>query len=146
VTKAFVSACLIGRRCRYNGKDELQADLTEALRREGVQVVAFCPEEAGGLPTPRPPAHLVGGDGEAVVAGGAKVVTDAGADVTEAFLEGARQAVARARLEGCGVAYLKERSPSCGCACVHTENGLVAGCGVTTALLRRAGIATISVA
>jgi uncharacterized protein YbbK (DUF523 family) len=71
-------------------------------------------------------------------------ITEKG-DATDAFLDGARQAVACATREGCTIAYLKERSPSCGCAVVHTDDGLTRGCGVAAALLRRAGIATVSV-
>ncbi|MHC4547971.1 MAG: 2-thiouracil desulfurase family protein [Planctomycetota bacterium] len=143
--KVLVSACLVGRACRYDGSDRLQPALVDALRDDGVEIVPFCPEEAGGLATPRPAAHLEGGDGDAVVDGRARVVTEQGADVTEVFLEGARQTVARATDADCAVAYLKERSPSCGCALVHTKEGLMRGCGVTTAMLRRAGIATVSV-
>ena len=143
MSKALVSACLLGRACRYNGTDEETPDLIEALRAAGTEVVPFCPEEAGGLGTPRPAAKLHGGDGDAVADGRARVIDENGRDVTDAFLNGAREAVLAA--EGCEAAFLKERSPSCGCALVHTEEGLVHGCGVTAALLRRAGIATISV-
>jgi len=144
VAKVLISACLTGRACRYDGRDALQADLVEALRGKRDELVSFCPEEAAGLGTPRPTARLHGGDGEAVVDGHARVVTDEG-DATDAFLEGARQAVECATRQGCTVAYLKERSPSCGCAVVHGDDGLTRGCGVTAALLRRAGIATVSV-
>jgi uncharacterized protein YbbK (DUF523 family) len=143
--KVLVSSCLLGRNCRYDGGDRLNPPLVDALEDEGVEIVAFCPEEAAGLGTPRPAAHIAGGDGDAVLDGLARVVTDAGEDRTEAFLDGARRALARARETGCNVAYLKEKSPSCGCALVHTDKGLVRGCGVTAALLRRNGIATISV-
>ena len=129
----------------YNGDDERVPDLIEALRADGTEAVPFCPEEAGGLGTPRPPAQLRDGDGDAVADGVARVIDELGADVTEAFLDGARQAVETAQREGCDTAFLKERSPSCGCGHVHTDAGLVRGCGVTTALLRRAGVATISV-
>lgn len=146
VTKVLVSACLLGRACRFDGRDKLAPSLLDALRAEKVEAVPFCPEEAGGLGTPRPAAVLVGGDGEAVLDGRARVVDDRGRDVTEAFLDGARQAVEAARKSGCEVAYLKERSPSCGCAQVHTDHGVAKGCGVTAALLRRSGVAGISVA
>lgn len=144
MAKVLISACLTGRTCRYDGRDAIQAGLLDALGRRRDEVVAFCPEEAAGLGTPRPAARLHGGDGEAVADGRARVLTEQG-DVTDALLDGARQAVACALREGCTVAYLKERSPSCGCAVVHTADGLMHGCGVTTALLRRAGIATVSV-
>jgi len=146
VAKVLVSACLLGRACRFDGKDKLVLELQDVLRAEKVEAVPFCPEEAGGLGTPRPPAVIVGGDGEDVLDGRARVVTDGGEDVTAAFLDGARQALDAARLHGCAVAYLKERSPSCGCGQVHTEKGVAKGCGVTTALLRRGGVAPISVA
>ncbi len=142
----LVSACLLGRACRFDGKDKLVKELPDALRAEKAEAVPFCPEEAGGLGTPRPAAVIVGGDGEAVLDGRARVVNDRGEDVTEAFLDGARQALDAARQHGCAVAYLKERSPSCGCAQVHTEKGVAKGSGVTAALLRRGGVATVSVA
>ncbi|MHC4222631.1 MAG: 2-thiouracil desulfurase family protein [Planctomycetota bacterium] len=146
VPKILVSACLGGRACRHDGGTRPHPALLDSLRREGVEAVLFCPEEAAGLGTPRSEAHLEGGDGDAVAEGRAKVVRkEDGADLTESFLDGARQAVERALEAGCTVAYLKERSPSCGCGLVHTTNGVIEGCGVTAALLRRAGIATISV-
>jgi uncharacterized protein YbbK (DUF523 family) len=144
VAKVLVSACLAGRACRFDGAAMPYPHLVDALRAERAELVPFCPEEAAGLGTPRPEARLQGGDGEAVCDGRARVVTEA-RDVTDAFLDGARQAVDCATREGCAVAYLKERSPSCGSAVVHTVDGLARGCGVTAALLRRAGIATVSV-
>jgi uncharacterized protein YbbK (DUF523 family) len=138
----LVSACLLGKACRFDGQDRRHPDLIEAL---GDEAVAFCPEEAGGLGTPRPPARIEGDGGEAVLDGLARVLSEVGVDVTEAYLEGARRAVVLAEREGCEAAYLKESSPSCGCARVHTSEGLLPGCGVATAMLRRAGIATISV-
>ena len=143
--RVLVSACLLGRACRWDARDRKSPSLVEALAREGVEAVAYCPEEAGGLGTPRPPCVLSGGDGEAVADGTARVLDDAGTDRTEAYLRGARGAVELARASGCSVAYLKEKSPSCGCALVPTEEGHAEGRGVTAALLRRAGIATISV-
>jgi len=141
----LVSACLLGRACRYNGGSEKLPDLIGALADNGDVAVPFCPEEAAGLGTPRPAAILEGGDGDAVADGAARVMTVDGADVTAAFLEGARLAVAAAREHECVAAFLKERSPSCGTAFVHGSNGLLRGCGVTAALLRRSAVATISV-
>jgi uncharacterized protein YbbK (DUF523 family) len=143
--KVLVSACLLGRACRFDGKDKRAAALVEALARAGVEAVPFCPEEEGGLGTPRPPAVIEGGDGEAVLEGAARVVTSEGRDVTEAFLAGARLALETARRHGCEVAYLKERSPSCGCAQFYGPEGVRRGSGVAAATLRRGGVATISV-
>lgn len=145
MTKVLVSACLLGRSCRYDGRDRLAPRLLEALEEHGVEPVPFCPEEAGGLGTPRPPCVIEGGDGEAVLDGAARVVDDMGNDRTAAYVDGARQALARAEQERCGHAYLKEGSPSCGCARVATDGGRVDGSGVTAALLRRSGIAILSV-
>jgi uncharacterized protein YbbK (DUF523 family) len=144
VAKILISACLTGRACRFDGRDALQPTLVDALRGKTDELVPFCPEETGGLGTPRPAARLHGGDGDAVADGRARVFSERG-DVTDAFLDGARQAVECAAREGCRVAYLKDRSPSCGTAVVHMKDGLRPGCGVTAALLRRAGVATISV-
>lgn len=77
-------------------------------------MVAFCPEQAGGLGTPRAAAELVGGDGYDVLDGRARVVDANGVDVTEAFVAGAHRALAAARRAGCAEAVLMPRSPSCG--------------------------------
>jgi uncharacterized protein YbbK (DUF523 family) len=136
----LVSACLLGRTCRYDGRHNADAVLRDELAARGEVAVPFCPEEAGGLATPRPPAWLTGSAAE-VVDGEARVVTDAGADVTDAFLAGARGALERAREVGATRAFLKERSPSCGCRATHVDGELVDGPGVTAEVLRRAGIA-----
>ena len=145
MVRVLVSACLLGRACRFDGRDKKTPRLVDALDSARSETVPFCPEEAAGLGTPRPRAWITGGNGDDVVAGRARVETEHGDDVTEAFLAGASEAVARAQEEGCAVAYLKERSPSCGCAQVHGPDGLIEGSGVTAALLRKNGIAIISV-
>ena len=136
----LVSACLLGRTCRYDGSHNHDTDLERDLHLAGRRPVPFCPEEEGGLPTPRPPAWLTEGDAEAVLDGTARVVRADGADVTEAFLAGARRALATCRREEIHRAYLKERSPSCGACRTHVDGEPRDGPGVTTALLRRAGI------
>lgn len=134
----LVSACLLGVHCRYDGSTNPAADLVARLR--GGRVVPVCPEQLGGLATPRPPAHLEGGDGDAVLDGCARVVTDAGVDLTDQYLRGAHEVARLARACGARRAILKERSPSCGCAMVHCDGALRPGAGVTAALLRREGI------
>jgi len=136
----LVSACLIGRYCRYDGRTNQDRMLEYELAREGLRAVPFCPEEHGGLGTPRPAASLSGGDAAAVLEGRAQVRTDAGADVTPQFLAGARGALELCRAQGIVRAYLKERSPSCGLRQTHVDGGLSDGPGITSALLAREGI------
>ena len=139
----LVSACLLGVRCRYDGKSRPCRHLIDKLR--GMAVVPICPEQLGGLPTPRPGQCFHGGDGHEVLAGRARVINDLGEDVTEHFLRGAREAVRLARLCGAEVAYLKSRSPSCGFGQVDIEGMLRPGDGVTAAALLRQGIRVIRV-
>ncbi|GAA2582821.1 DUF523 domain-containing protein [Actinomadura fulvescens] len=141
--RILVSACLLGRPVRYDGAAKrVNDEIVERWRAEG-RLVSFCPEVSGGLPVPRPPAEIVGGDGSAVLDGTATVRTDSGDDVTGAFLRGARLALEAARGAGARIAILKEGSPSCGTIRVYDgrfAGTLVPGHGVTTALLERAGI------
>jgi uncharacterized protein YbbK (DUF523 family) len=115
-------------------------EIEEALKNG--RVVSFCPEEAGGLPTPREPAAIEPGrTGEDVLDGRARVLTASGRDVTEHFLRGARGALDVARQNGVRRAYLKTKSPSCGVGHLRRLDGaLEPGDGVTAALLRRHGI------
>ncbi|MEV4440221.1 DUF523 domain-containing protein [Streptomyces sp. NPDC049577] len=141
--KILVSACLLGSRVRYDGgAKRLDHELLARWRAEG-RLVAFCPETAGGLPVPRSPAEIVGGDGAAVLDGTARVLTATGEDVTGPFVLGAHKALEAARAAGARIALLKESSPSCGSLRVYDgafTATRVPGHGVTTALLRRAGI------
>ena len=137
----LVSACSLGCPTAYDGEARLQGELV-ALAARG-QVVPVCPEVAGGLPTPRPTAEIVGGDGNDVLDGRARVMTVTGQDVTEAFLRGAEHTLAVARRYGVTRAILRQCSPSCGSACIYdgTHSGrLRDGPGVTAALLRRHGV------
>ena len=140
-----VSACLLGERCRFDGRDKLDDALVASLRAEGATIVPVCPEVLGGLGTPRPAAEIRGGDGDDVLDGRARVVVvETGRDVTEEFLRGARAALAIARSAGATEAVLKERSPSCGVAQVHRDGGPKPGSGVAAALFRRSGIAVVA--
>jgi uncharacterized protein YbbK (DUF523 family) len=141
----LVSVCLLGICTRYDGGCCPVSQLIQLAAR-GL-AVPLCPEVAGGLPVPRPPAEIVGGDGQAVLDGQARVLTIDGEDVTGAFLAGARQALETAQRLGIRQAVLKEDSPSCGCGRIYdgTFSGhLVPGQGVTAALLQRNGITVLS--
>lgn len=100
--RLLVSACLLGCSCRYDGVSRAHP-LAEQLA-ERYELVPVCPEQMGGLPTPRPPAERRG----------ERVVTRAGDDVTAQYRRGAEEALRLCRLLGCEAAVLKERSPSCG--------------------------------
>ena len=139
--KVIISACLLGVHCRYDGGHSRNE--TAMHHEKTYQLIPVCPEEAGGLPTPRPPAEIVGGDGSDVLDGKAKVMTAEGADVTEAYLQGARHALTVAQTHDATHVILKARSPSCGCGDIYdgTFSGtLTSGDGVTTALLKRHGL------
>ena len=137
-----VSACLIGRECRYDGTHKLQ-DATvlflKKLRAQGTKVVAVCPEELGGLGTPRPAAELESPDANDVWCGRSRVrEVETGKCVTDAFKTGAIEAFDLAR--GCSLAILKEGSPSCGVNCVWSNGAKVNGRGVFATLLLRRGV------
>ncbi len=140
----LVSACLAGCRCRYDGGASPRAQIGRLVASD--RAVLVCPEEDGGLGTPRPPAEIVGGDGHDVLAGRARVITDAGEDVTEAYLAGAEKALAAARASGATTAILKARSPSCGKGEIYDgtfSRTVSAGDGVTAALLVANGVEVI---
>jgi uncharacterized protein YbbK (DUF523 family) len=135
--KLLVSACLLGQPVRYDGQSKgILSDWLTTLGVEG-RTLAFCPEVAGGLPTPRPPAERQG----------ERVITVTGLDVTREFDHGAELALALCLREGIRFALLKEGSPSCGSGRIYNgrfEGVSMAGEGKTTALLRRHDIQVFS--
>ncbi|TMR07841.1 DUF523 domain-containing protein [Nonomuraea turkmeniaca] len=142
--RILVSACLMGRRVRYDGGAKTSSDAWLTGWREEGRLVSFCPEVEGGLPIPRPAAEIEGGaGGAAVLSGAARVLATDGSDVTAEFLAGAQSALAAARSHGIRLAVLKEGSPSCGALSIYdgTFRGhRTPGQGVTTALLESNGI------
>lgn len=137
----MVSACLLGIPTAYNGS----ANLCQRLLDPAAQgrILPICPEVAGGLSTPRPPAEIVGGDGGDVLDGRARVVTIDGVDMTAAYVEGAHIALATTQRYSIQMAILKQRSPSCGSSHIYDgthSDRLVPGQGVAAALLRRYGV------
>ena len=144
--KVLVSRCLLGHRVRYDGGASGPYAQLAQWQAEG-RVIALCPEVAGGLPTPRAAAEIPGGQGVEVLAGKAAVITTEGEDVTEAFVSGARQALALVERHGIRIAILKANSPSCGNRLTYDGSfrGVkVEGQGVTAALLTRAGVQVFS--
>ncbi|MGP4096696.1 DUF523 domain-containing protein [Nonomuraea sp. KM90] len=146
--KILVSACLMGRKVRYDGGAKTSSDAWLAGWRGEGRLVPFCPEVEGGLPIPRPAAEIEGGaGGAAVLSGTARVLATDGSDVTAEFLAGARAALAVARSQGIRMAVLKEGSPSCGALSIYDgsfQGRRAPGQGVTTALLEQHGIRVFS--
>ena len=129
--RILISACLLGLSCRYDGGSKpCAAALPLAERHE---LVPVCPEELGGLPTPRLPCERTG----------ERVLRRDGADCTAAYEAGARQAERLFDLLGCGCAVLKARSPMCGRGRIYDgsfSGTLTDGDGVLAALLARRGV------
>jgi uncharacterized protein YbbK (DUF523 family) len=136
----LVSSCLLGVACRYDGNHSLAEKIARRMH-----MIPICPEQLGGLPTPRPPSIIVNGDGEEVLCGRARVINDRGEDVTEAFIKGARESLALAKLTGAQKAFLKGGSPSCGLRTPYCETATGYGIGVTAALLLCNGIEVVEV-
>ena len=133
--KVPVSRCLAGFNCRYDGGNNLVPEIKQ-LFDSGLAVTA-CPEQLGGLPTPRIPSERVG----------SRVVNREGTDVTAEFKAGAEAALRIALENGCRTAILKSRSPSCGKGCIYNgqfTGELVPGNGVTTDLLLHHGIEVLT--
>ena len=123
----LVSACLLGVACRYDGKSKPNEDVIKLTEKHNL--IPFCPEITGGLPTPRHPSEIVGD----------KVVNDKGEDVTMQYEKGAKEALRIAKLFNCKYAILKEKSPSCGKGKIHNgkfDGGYIEGDGITTRLLK----------
>lgn len=137
----LVSACLAGLPCRYDGKGKLNPEIM-GLVVAGL-AIPVCPEQLGGLPTPRSAAEISGGDGQDVLSGRARVINTTGTDVTLQFLRGAEAVGRLALLCGATQAVLQERSPSCGSSHIYDGNfkrQLRSGVGITTAKLLQLGL------
>ena len=130
--RVLVSACLLGAACRYDGKSQALEGLQKLLER--CEPIPLCPEQLGGLPTPRTPSERRG----------VRVVSRDGADVTAAFTRGAEEALLLAKLLDVKIALLKARSPSCGSREIYDGSftgRTIPGQGVTAEALAASGIA-----
>lgn len=140
----LVSACLLGLHTRYDGASKRNERVLRFIREQGLIPIPVCPEQLAGLPTPRPATRFACGDGAAVLDDSGAVINGEGSLVNETFLRGATETLQIARLAGCTQALMKERSPSCGVHQVYLGDQIVAGQGVTTALLARSGLEIFS--
>ena len=133
--KILVSACLVGDKTNYKGEGKYCSDIEKL--KEKYELVLFCPEVEGGLPTPRIPSEIKG----------SQVYNQKGDNVTRQFELGANKALALCKYLGITKAVLKENSPSCGTHMIYNGyfmNRLVPGQGVTARVLKEHGIEVFS--
>ncbi|BCR05169.1 hypothetical protein DESUT3_22380 [Desulfuromonas versatilis] len=140
----LVSACLLGLSTRYDGSSKKDERVEQFIRENDLLPIPVCPEQLAGLPTPRPAARFISGDGCAVLDGTGRLVDANGDELNQVFLRGAVETMKIARLTGATQALLKQRSPSCGTRQVYRDETLVPGQGVTSALLSRNRIEVFS--
>lgn len=130
-----VSACLAGFNCRYDGDNNENEKIVELVKKG--EAIPVCPEQLGGLTTPRKPVELKEGS----------ALTKDGEDLTEEFMNGANQVLDICKKYHCKKAILKAKSPSCGSGLIHNgnfEKAFVKGNGITAQLLKDNGIHVIS--
>ena len=135
----IVSACLLGVNCTYN--EEIRKNDGVLKLAEKYYLIPICPEQLGGLPTPRTSQSIVKGSGHDVLAGKTSVITLEKEDETKAFIRGAEESLRIAKLNEVKIAVMRDKSPSCGSNKIYNELDesskiLIDGCGVATALLR----------
>jgi uncharacterized protein YbbK (DUF523 family) len=138
----LISACLLGLRCAWSGDGRYINNRSVELARLE-PLIPVCPEQLGGLPTPRAPQEIQGGTGGDVLNNKCRVINKDGQDVTREFIKGAEETLKIARQLNIKEFIAKSRSPSCGCGQIYDGTfsaKLTDGDGVTTELLRRNGI------
>lgn len=133
--KIIVSSCLLGNNCKYNGKNNYNPKLIDFLKQ--MEIIEVCPEQMGGLSTPRLPSEIKGDI----------VINKEGIDDTPFFQKGACKTLEIAKNNSCKVAILKSNSPSCGFGSVYDgtfSSKLKSGNGVTADLLYKNGIVILN--
>lgn len=143
--KILVSACLLGTNCKYSGGNNLTPRVLELLKE--LELIPFCPEEMGGLLTPREPCEIQEGAGKDVLEGKARILNKIGEDVTEQFIKGAKATLNMAIEHSCTAAIMKANSPSCGCGIIYDgsfSGKFKEGSGVCAQLLMDNGVAVMT--
>ncbi len=136
----LISACLAGINCKYSGGNNLNPELRDLVNSG--KAVPVCPEQLGGLITPRTPAEIIKDSEENI-----KVITKTGTDVTKEYILGAERALAIAKALNIKTAVLQSRSPSCGCGYIYDgtfTKHLIVGNGITAELFMKNGIKVFS--
>ncbi len=138
----IVSACLLGINCKYDGSSSFNSKVVEFLKKRNLNPIPVCPEQLGGLPTPRKKCEIKD-DGFLVLKGMSKIYTKEGEDMTSFFIKGAEETLKIAKIVNAKIAILKSFSPSCGPGKIYNgtfSNKPKSGYGVTAALLKLNGI------
>ena len=140
----LVSACLLGVNCRFDAENNRDERVVDYLKKTEENVIPVCPEQLGGLPTPRNPSIAPNG-GKKVIEGQGEIVMKGFGNVTRKFVKGAREVLKLADDYDGDTAILKEGSPSCGTDLIWKgSQNKTEGIGVTTAILEKNGIDVIS--
>jgi uncharacterized protein YbbK (DUF523 family) len=136
----IVSACLAGINTRYDGTNCRDTEIMDMVASG--KAIPLCPEQLGGLPTPRPAISFINGDGNELISGttGVRAIGTDGIDYSKNLINGAMETLRIAKMFNIKKAILKEGSPSCGVFKVWVNSQKVEGCGVTTAILKKNGI------
>ena len=143
----IVSACLLGENCKYSGGNNKSENVIKYL--EDKEYILVCPEQLGGLSTPRNPSEIItygNKDGNDVLSGCTKVLSNKGIDVTKNFIQGAEETLKIAKEHNAKTAILKAGSPSCGYKKIYDGSFLgnkIQGMGVTAAILNKENIALL---
>ncbi len=140
----IVSACLLGINCKYNDLNNDNQKVREYL--EGKEFVIVCPEQLGGLTTPRNPSEIINNIDKQELSE-YKVISNKGEDVTENFIKGAKETLKIAKLYNCKEAIMKDGSPSCGSTYIYDGSFTgkkILGEGITSSLLRKNNIKVVS--
>ena len=143
----IVSACLLGENCKYSGGNNKSENVIKYL--EDKEYILVCPEQLGGLSTPRNPSEIItygNKDGNDVLSGCTKVLSNKGIDVTKNFIQGAEETLKIAKEHNAKTAILKAGSPSCGYKKIYDGSFLgnkIQGMGVTAAILNKENIALV---
>lgn len=143
----IVSACLLGENCKYSGGNNKSENVIKYL--EDKEYILVCPEQLGGLSTPRNPSEIItygNKDGNDVLSGCTKVLSNKGIDVTKNFIQGAEETLKIAKEHNAKTAILKAGSPSCGYKKIYDGTFLgnkIRGMGVTAAILNKENIALL---
>ena len=135
--KVLISACLLGKNCRFNGGHSHIPELEDM----DVEWIPICPEEAGNLGTPRPAAEMQG-SAESILKGDGSVD-----DNNDFYIQGAEKSLEKGITSDVEFAILKSRSPSCGIGEIYDgtfTHSLMEGDGIFTHLCKKSGITCVS--